>query len=265
MKPINRAQVIESGIIESFSKHAASYDRHAHLQKSMAERLASMLPETFPERVIELGCGTGVFTRHLLAHPLRVLSLNDIALAMIQRLQKSMPLPPNTEILVGNAESIVFPKAGLIVANAVFQWFLTPEKTLKRLHHVLLPGGNLVFSTFGPRTLEEFRNTLSLQSPTLLYSLEQWKTMLWNAGFEVRESHAEVRKTFTDSTLALMRNLQQIGAAPFRMIGSGGVKKLIREYDAKFNTAQGVYAHWEIYYFSAVPKHTPDLEDPNNI
>jgi malonyl-CoA O-methyltransferase len=49
------------------------------------------------------------------------------------------------------------------------------------------------------------------------------------------------------------------------MIGTGGVKKLIREYDEKFNTSQGVYAHWEIYYFSAVPRRSSSSEDLSNI
>ena len=49
------ASEIESRIIESFSKHVKTYDRHAQLQKSMAERLASLLPFPLPSKVLELG------------------------------------------------------------------------------------------------------------------------------------------------------------------------------------------------------------------
>jgi hypothetical protein len=35
------------------------------------------------------------------------------------------------------------------------------------------------------------------------------------------------------------------------MLGVSDLKKLIREYDRGFKTAQGVYASWEIYYISA--------------
>ncbi|MCH7623661.1 MAG: methyltransferase domain-containing protein, partial [Nitrospinae bacterium] len=99
----------EDRIIKSFSKYAKSYDRHAALQKTMAERLASMLPEQFPDCVTELGCGTGLFTRHLLARPLRKLILNDIAPGMMDQLQENMTLPKNTELIVGNAGKVEFP------------------------------------------------------------------------------------------------------------------------------------------------------------
>ena len=57
----------ESRIIESFSKYVKSYDRNALLQKTMGERLAVLLPNPLPSPVLEMGCGTGLFTRHLLA------------------------------------------------------------------------------------------------------------------------------------------------------------------------------------------------------
>ena len=44
----------------------------------MAERLASYLPETTQPHIIELGCGTGLFTRHHLTLPIKNLTLNDI-------------------------------------------------------------------------------------------------------------------------------------------------------------------------------------------
>ncbi len=98
----------ESSIRESFSKHAKSYDKHAQLQKSMAERLASMLPERLPRSVTEVGCGTGLFTRHLLTHSIANLVLNDIAPGMVEFLKESIALPKNTRLVIGNAEKIKF-------------------------------------------------------------------------------------------------------------------------------------------------------------
>ncbi|MFQ5449884.1 MAG: methyltransferase domain-containing protein [Nitrospinaceae bacterium] len=250
---MTKAQSIytESRIIDSFSRHAKSYDRHAHLQKTMAERLASLLPDVLPDRVLEIGCGTGVFTRHLLAHPIRWLVLNDIAPAMTDLLRERVTLPPSARIVHGNAGRMDFESAGLIAANAVFQWFPHPGDTLCHLARFLAPGGRLIFSTFGPGTLQEFRETAQLQSPATLLSRKQWSRLIRGAGLTPRESIAETRKTFSPSTLALIKNLQQIGAAPFQMIKPGGLRKLIREYDANFSTRQGIYATWELLYFSA--------------
>ena len=50
----------------NFSKYAHAYDKHAQLQKMMAEKLASFLPNAMPKKVLEIGCGTGMFTKYLL-------------------------------------------------------------------------------------------------------------------------------------------------------------------------------------------------------
>ena len=106
MDSVNSPSIFEEKIIESFSKYARSYDRYAILQRSMAERLASYLPETTPTYIIELGCGTGLFTRHLLTLPIKYLTLNDISSAMIDILKNNLELPNSTKFLIGNAESI---------------------------------------------------------------------------------------------------------------------------------------------------------------
>jgi malonyl-CoA O-methyltransferase len=241
----------EDRIIKSFSKYAKSYDRHAQLQKTMAERLASMLPECFPDCITELGCGTGLFTRHLLAQPVRQLILNDISPGMMNQLQENMTLPKSTKLIIGNAEKVDFLLTDLIAANAVFQWFGEPKHSLSHLVKYLNPGGSLIFSTFGPGTLKEFRETACMESPATLFSLQDWEKMIGDAGLTVEESYTELRKSFFPSTRALIRNLQQIGAAPFPMFKSGGLRKLIRSYDENFSTEQGVYVTWELFYFSA--------------
>ena len=147
---------IEESIIASFSKYAQSYDRYAILQKSMAERLASYLPVRAPTHILELGCGTGVFTRHLLTMPINKLTLNDISPVMIDTLKSRLSIPSNTKFLIGNAEKISLGKTDLICANAVFQWFLNPMMTLKHLKNSLNKTGTLLFSTFGPETLWNF-------------------------------------------------------------------------------------------------------------
>ena len=123
---------------------------------------------------------------------------------------------------------------------------------MKKLNQALKGKGKLIFSTFGPRTLVEFREAASLVSPINLYTNETWTKMIHNSGFAIKNCDVEIRKIFFPSTLTLLKNLQQIGAAPIRMLKTGGLRKLIRDYDSKFSTSQGVYATWELYYFTLV-------------
>lgn len=244
----------ESSLIQSFSKHVRTYDKNAQLQKTMAERLAALLPPALPAPVLELGCGTGLFTRHLLARGAEQLILNDIAPAMIEYLKDHLDLPQETQFLEGNAERLEFPQAGLIAGNAVFQWFQNPETTLETLHRSLPKGGQIVFSTFGPETLQEFRDSGGLEGPTHLLSLDKWKSLLIQCGFQWQAAESESREIFFPGTRHLIRNLQQIGAAPLRMMKTGELRRLIETHDRNFSTPQGVYTHWELYYFSAVKK-----------
>lgn len=242
----------EEHLIDSFSRHAKTYDRYAQLQKSMAERLASLLPIPLPGNVLEIGCGTGLFTRHLLTQPVKQLVLNDIAPGMLEILSDSLTLPLNTKISPGNAERIQFKNMDLVCANAVFQWFKNPQEALVKLNQALTSNGSLIFSTFGPKTLIEFRQAANLVSPINLYNKDSWTDMIRDSGFTMKFWDVEIRKIFFSSSLSLLKNLQQIGAAPIRMVKTGGLRKLMRDYDSRFSSTQGVYATWELYYFSLV-------------
>jgi malonyl-CoA O-methyltransferase len=241
---------IEESIIASFSKYAHSYDRYALLQKSMAEKLATYLPEIAPSHIIELGCGTGFFTRHLLTMPINKLTLNDISPVMIDTLKSRLNIPSNTKFLIGNAEKIYLGKTDLICANAVFQWFLNPMMALTHLKSSLNKTGTLLFSTFGPETLKEFRETAKLINPIPHFSLKQWENFIKNSGYTLNSIDVEKRTIFSPNTLNLMKNLQQIGAAPVRVFNAGELRKLIRDYDKRFATERGVYATWELFYFN---------------
>ena len=78
-------------IAARFDARARSYERHAGLQRAVADQLARLLPERKSPRVLELGCGTGLFSRHLLArYPEGRFVLTDAAPAMIAECRRNL-------------------------------------------------------------------------------------------------------------------------------------------------------------------------------
>lgn len=110
--------------------------------------------------------------------------------------------------IVGDAESDAFMDMvsgrafDLIVSGATFQWFVRPAATIRRLAGLLKPGGLLAFSTFGPQTFHELRESFrraerELGLPAVPHgqafpSGEDWDRWA-EAGRDDREAPAAVR------------------------------------------------------------------------
>jgi SAM-dependent methyltransferase len=89
---------------------------------------------------VDLGAGTGKFTRRLLATGARVIAVEPVA-AMRQRLAADLP---EADVLDGSATAIPLPDVSVdaIVCAQAFHWFATAA-ALAEMHRVLKPGGIL--------------------------------------------------------------------------------------------------------------------------
>ena len=90
--------------------------------------------------VVDLGAGTGKFTRRLVATGAAVIAVEPVA-AMRNKLAADLP---DVEVLDGNATAIPLPDAAVdaIVCAQAFHWFATAE-ALAEMRRVLKPGGVL--------------------------------------------------------------------------------------------------------------------------
>lgn len=91
-------------------------------------------------RVLEVGAGTGKFTRYLQSTGAEVVALEPVA-SMRELLQESLP---EVEAVDGTAESLPFSDDTFdaVVCAQAFHWFATPE-ALEAFHRVLRPGAKL--------------------------------------------------------------------------------------------------------------------------
>ena len=153
MKEINEIQ-------SSFNTHAHEYRDAAVMQKEIGTRLIERLlyMKLTPGRVLDLGCGPGLFTQMLQDYyPQASVIGYDIAYEMLSILQKNTPQIP---LVNGDVMRLPFASASfdLIFANQVIHWAESLPKVLQELYRVMTPGGCLLLTTLGPDTFQEIHH-----------------------------------------------------------------------------------------------------------
>lgn len=151
-------------IRDSFERAAARYDEAAVLQREVGKRMLERLDlvRIDPKTVVDVGCGTGVATAALMKkyRKAQVVGL-DIALSMLAGARKRAPWFRTLYAVCGDAEDLPLGEAScdLLFSNLTLQWCADLDRTLREFRRVLKPGGLLMFSTLGPDTLTELRQS----------------------------------------------------------------------------------------------------------
>lgn len=230
----------------SFELAAAGYDQAAVLQKEVGQRLLERLDlmKMQPSRVLDLGAGTGqclpgLFERYAKAE---VVAL-DIAFPMLGHARKKGRWLRRPRCVCADAEKLPFTDNSfdLVFSNLMLQWCVDLQSTFQELQRILRPGGLLLFSSFGPDTLRELRE--SWQSVDAFSHVNAFVDMhdvgdaLVSARFTDAVMDVErVTLTYPD-VLKLMRELKQIGAhnvtggRPRGLTGKANMHRVIASYE----------------------------------
>ncbi|ADH86892.1 alpha/beta fold hydrolase [Desulfurivibrio alkaliphilus] len=143
-----------------FSRAAATYDANAEIQGQTLELLAGRLPpDQEVKSVLELGCGTGNWTRRLLdGLPRAHITALDFSEEMLRQAREKCPPSPRLELLCREGEDFLAANRqlfDLITANATLQWFADLPRSLAMIREALTPGGRLLTTIFGGQSLRE--------------------------------------------------------------------------------------------------------------
>jgi SAM-dependent methyltransferase len=133
--PVHRAAAA------GFAAGAETYARgRPDYPPQVREWLSDSLGLSAGKTAIDLGAGTGKFTRYLLATGARVIAVDPVA-EMLEELKRAAP---EAETRIGDAEHIPAESGSVdvVVCSQSFHWFSTPE-ALAEIHRVLRPGGVL--------------------------------------------------------------------------------------------------------------------------
>ncbi len=150
-------------IAASFSRAAPSYDSAAVLQRQVGQELLQCMPQIngLPhiesQQILDVGCGTGYFTR-LLKERYSEATVTGVDLAQ-GMLEQARLKAKGVCWAVGDAEGLPIKTASisLVFSNLVFQWSEKPILVFQELARILKPGGYVVFSTLTTESLWELR------------------------------------------------------------------------------------------------------------
>ena len=141
---------------------ARSYDRHAAVQRIVADRLANhilTLQLRGNSRVLEIGCGTGFLGAGLVERlPFGEYWMTDIAPGMLDRARQRFAGHDNIDFAVmdGAAPSLSGP-FDLICSSLAMQWITDLPHAIVRLRSLLSPGGLLIFTTLAAGSFATWR------------------------------------------------------------------------------------------------------------
>ncbi|MET0027316.1 MAG: malonyl-ACP O-methyltransferase BioC [Candidatus Thiodiazotropha sp.] len=231
----------------AFSRAADRYDEVAELQREIAARMLQRLSyiRHQPERVLDVGSGTGEATLSLAKHYKKAQTIAlDFAYPMLQQTRKRGSWLRRPRCVCGDAEQLPLANQSvdMIFSNAVLQWCNDLPGTLREFLRVLRPKGMLLFSTFGPGTLHELRSSWSAVdgyshvSPFL--DMHDIGDALVQAGWAEPVVDVDRIRVTYDDVATLMQDLKTLGAHNVTrqrrrgLTGKGRMRAMIEAYES---------------------------------
>jgi len=259
-------------LVKNFNKAANTYNGVAVLQKEVAEGLVDRLSlmKIDPKYILDAGSGTGFLARLLKNrfNKAQIVQL-DIAIKMLNKSRVSGIKFFSKEHFVC-ADSQQLPLYAetfqLVCSNLMMQWCDKPDLVFSEIFRVLQPGSLFIFSTFGPETLSELRESWSRADAYThvnnFVDMHDLGDALIRAGFLDPVMEQEQYTLTYDSGRALMADLKGLGARNVNtgrrhtLTGKGRIKSV---FDALDNLRQDgiIPCSYEVVYGHAwMPEET---------
>lgn len=255
-------QLDKKKVAQSFSRAASTYDSVAQLQRDIGAQLFSQLPDGLPTQstVLDLGSGTGFFTRRLAAkYPESQIVGLDIAEGMLHYAAMQQDgiswLCSDAELLplADNSFDIIF-------SSLAIQWCNNLPQLMAELARVLKPGGQLHIATLGPQTLHELKSAWQQVDNYVHVNRFQSQQALVAATHSSQlvldDVQQENRTLYYDRLNELTRELKALGAhninsgKPEGLTGRSRLLAFKNAYET-FRGAQGLPATYDVIYLSA--------------
>ncbi|UST63673.1 malonyl-ACP O-methyltransferase BioC [Pseudomonas moraviensis] len=245
-------------VAASFSRAAASYDSVAELQRDVGTQLLERLPAGFvPSRWLDLGCGTGYFTRALASRFTRSSGVAlDIAEGMLNH---ARPLGGAEHFIAGDAERLPLQDASLelIFSSLAVQWCADFEAVLGEAFRALKPGGIFAFASLCTGTLSELRESWQqvdgLVHVNRFREFARYEQLCAASGVRIVALENRPHVLHYPDVRSLTHELKALGAhnlnpgRPGGLTGRARILGLIEAYE-RFRQSSGLPATYQVVY-----------------
>ncbi len=238
-----------------FSNVALTYDKHSEPQRTLADSLGNIMPNCKPNKILEIGPGTGILTQLLIdMYPGAHIHGIDISPSMINLCQEKFS---NTNTSFELCDVLTYSNSNsydLIASSSTLHWTNDLLFTLEKIYENLKPRGFFVLGMMLNGTLHEIRALKKKISPhkgkgLILPSYIEFNNLLQKSKFNIlKKFHYENRFSYSD-TYTFMKAIHEQGVTTIpannRPLNKTELSKLVNLYEDKYKTNDGIYATYE--------------------
>jgi len=259
------SQTEKNRIQKHFDAKAICYETSAVLQRNVCNELLERLDLTSlkPDIVLDVGCGTGWGTQDLLKKykKAKIISL-DLSPEMLKQTKSKGGWLRKPQLICADAEDIPLEdeSVDLIFSSLMLQW-CDYKKVFAEFKRILKPDGLLMFSSFGPDTLKELKqswarvdNHAHVNEFTDMHDLGD---ALIHAGLAEPVMDMDLLTLTYNDAMSVMKDLKAIGAntilknqqkdAEHGLVTPAKLKRVVAHYE-QFRKDGIIPASYEVVY-----------------
>ena len=238
--------------------NATEYDaKHAFVYEK-AKGLVHLLAPKKGERILDLGCGTGVLSAEIAERAAEVLGI-DRSPEMVAQAQNRFP---GLQFEVADATKLGFEdEFDAVFSNAVLHWIPEAEKVIEGVARALKPRGRFV-AEFGGKgniktLVQGFHRAFAVLgmkepegiSPWFYPGIAEYSALLEKQGLEVREASLFERPTvLEDGTRGLENWIRVFRQTFLEKIGEDAAVQWIREVERQCRSSLFQDGNWVLDY-----------------